>query len=719
MLVEDERVTAIAEEATLRRHGYDVVVAATGEEAVGIVADDAISLILMDIDLGAGMDGTQAAEAILSEREIPIVFLTGHAERDMVERVRGITRYGYVLKNSGEFVLIQAVEMAFELFEARRESGIRERWYRSVANLTGEIIVQYTTRGEWTFINDRACEFWGATRDELVSQSYLDYVHPDDREKTAAAAASMIETGNPALGLRNRQRTPSGWRIVEWNSELLRDPEGQVSGFQATGRDVTERDELERALRYNNDLLQRTMDASPASIVVLNPDGTIRYANRRACDVLGITESGVGETRYNDPDWRITDENGGALPPEQLPFAVVHRTHESVRGVRHAIVRGDGRFVVLSVNAAPLFDDSGELSGVVAGIEDITEQLDAERQLRENESRLQSISDNVPGIVYQYEMRPDGRDRFTFVSRSVSEVLGLEADAILADSSVLFDRVAEGDFGRLRDAIADSHANLDTFAVEGRLVGKDGSTVWAGARGTPHRAPDGTVVWTGVAIDITARVEAEHQVRRLLEEKEILLREVHHRVKNDLSLMQSLLSLQRLHSASDETRLALSDTIARLSVMVRVYEGLHATGDLGRIPINTLLHDLAGGLRDAILPPQTVLTIDVCEIEVEPSVSVSIGIIVNELVTNSAKYASDDHTVQRIGVKLAVSDGRSLSVVVRDDGRGFPESVVQRREFGYGLTIVEALAEQHGGRLLLANEGGAVATVTLPAALEV
>ena len=97
-----------------------VVSAANGDEAVRIVQKDPdIALVLMDIDLGDGPDGTEAAARILDIRSIPVIFLTGHAEMEMVERAKSITNYGYVLKSSGEFVLMESIDMAFELFEAR------------------------------------------------------------------------------------------------------------------------------------------------------------------------------------------------------------------------------------------------------------------------------------------------------------------------------------------------------------------------------------------------------------------------------------------------------------------------------------------------------------------------------------------------------------------------------------------------------------------------
>ncbi len=131
LLVEDQSIIAMDESMRLRRRGYDVETTTSGEEAITRFARDGDSyskgnppydLILMDIDLGPGMDGPTAAKRILQTAEIPIVFLTSHSEQEMVDRVRSITRYGYVLKSSGDFVLASAIEMALTLFRTHREA---------------------------------------------------------------------------------------------------------------------------------------------------------------------------------------------------------------------------------------------------------------------------------------------------------------------------------------------------------------------------------------------------------------------------------------------------------------------------------------------------------------------------------------------------------------------------------------------------------------------
>jgi PAS domain S-box-containing protein len=120
LLVEDEVLIALDEKMTLEEYGYQVILVDTGEKAVetiNIVPD--IDLILMDIDLGSGIDGTEAAERILENRDIPIVFLSSHTEREVVEKTEGITSYGYIVKNTGETVMMASVKMAFRLFNSK------------------------------------------------------------------------------------------------------------------------------------------------------------------------------------------------------------------------------------------------------------------------------------------------------------------------------------------------------------------------------------------------------------------------------------------------------------------------------------------------------------------------------------------------------------------------------------------------------------------------
>ncbi|MHB8054211.1 MAG: response regulator [Candidatus Aminicenantales bacterium] len=139
LLVEDEALIAREEADVIKDFGYEVFICHSGEKALDfLAANPGIQLVLLDIDLGRGIDGTETARRILETQHIPIVFLTCHTERAMVEKVRGLIRYGYIIKNAGDFVLQSSIEMAFELFNAYTQVKNREEQYRTLVENASE-----------------------------------------------------------------------------------------------------------------------------------------------------------------------------------------------------------------------------------------------------------------------------------------------------------------------------------------------------------------------------------------------------------------------------------------------------------------------------------------------------------------------------------------------------------------------------------------------------
>src|SRR6056297_4335055 len=132
LLVEDEVIIAMMEKMEMEKYGYIVHHVTNGENAVQTILkeDFKIDLILMDIDLGSGIDGTQAAAEILKHKDIPIVFLSSHTEPEVVEKTEKITSYGYVVKNSGIVILDTSIKMAFKLFEAKMAHKQKEQSQR-------------------------------------------------------------------------------------------------------------------------------------------------------------------------------------------------------------------------------------------------------------------------------------------------------------------------------------------------------------------------------------------------------------------------------------------------------------------------------------------------------------------------------------------------------------------------------------------------------------
>ncbi|MFP4485148.1 MAG: PAS domain-containing protein, partial [Spirochaetaceae bacterium] len=135
----------------------------------------------------------------------------------------------------GGFVVDQTRQRRAE----RRLAQSREE-YRSVVQLAREIIVRFDLEGKWSFLNNEACRFFGVSREELLGRRYLDYVHPDDRARTLQAVAELRARKRSVEGFENRQLTPEGWQLVEWNTAPILGESGECAGVQAIGRNVTE-----------------------------------------------------------------------------------------------------------------------------------------------------------------------------------------------------------------------------------------------------------------------------------------------------------------------------------------------------------------------------------------------------------------------------------------------------------------------------------------------
>jgi len=178
LLVEDESVIAITEKVQLEKYDYKVLVVSTGEKAIEAVKTSSeIDLVLMDINLGDGIDGTEAAEVILKDRDIPILFLSSHSEREIVEKTKKITSYGYVLKNSSITVLDASIKMAFKLFE---KDNIR---FNTLAGSQSILIWESGVNKLCTYFNPTWLAYTGKILEEELGNGWVAGVHPDDVER--------------------------------------------------------------------------------------------------------------------------------------------------------------------------------------------------------------------------------------------------------------------------------------------------------------------------------------------------------------------------------------------------------------------------------------------------------------------------------------------------------------------------------------------------------
>jgi PAS domain S-box-containing protein len=241
LLVEDDAVVRLAGERTLRNFGFEVRTAGSGAEAVEVVADGApVDLVLMDIDLGSGMDGVEAARRILEIVHLPIVFLTAHAEPEYLQRVKEVTRYGYVLKDTPELMLVETIDLALQLFAALREAALQSEEYKRLLDTSPVEIATYDENGTILLLNPaKAANFGGAPAD-FVGKTLWDVLPPEVADRGLASIRHVMTTGE-AVSRESTVEMAGEWRTFDMQFQPVPDENGRIREVLHISHEVTER----------------------------------------------------------------------------------------------------------------------------------------------------------------------------------------------------------------------------------------------------------------------------------------------------------------------------------------------------------------------------------------------------------------------------------------------------------------------------------------------
>ena len=581
LLVEDESIIALTEKVQLEKYGYSVHIVKNGEEAVKAIveANYHIDLVLMDFDLGGGIDGAQTAKTILEHKDIPIIFLSAHSEPEVVEKTEKITSYGYVVKNTGIVVLDASIKMAMKLFDEkmksrRSEEALRESEERLrliTDSLPDGYVYQYTYqadgRPKFLFLSKGVVDMHGVTPEEAIDDNTVLHGQIDQDQIPAlyeAEAESLGKMKDFAMDLRYHNSSGE-LRWFHAHSRPHRNANGQVI-LTGSATDITGRKQVEEMLREKEEIFSKSFMHAP----------------------LLMTISDVGDGKY------------------------------------------------IEVN-----DAFERISGF---------------------TREEAVGRTSIELGW---LHPDDRARLIETLRSEGRVAHMEIVLHAKDGS---------------SVICSYHGELIMMGGKQRLL--------------------------SIAQDITERKRAEEEIKRQLDEKETLLKEVHHRVKNNIANIESLLSMQIMSHESAEVKSSLQDALSRVQSMRVLYDKLLLGKDYQEVPMKQYIENLVASIREVFPGPENI-TVEtaVSDFFLAARQAVSVGIIVNELLTNILKYAFKDRESGCVTVSLE-KDGPRVALTVHDNGIGIDEQIMLKESPGFGITIIKMLAEQLNGSFSIKNDNG-------------
>lgn len=515
LLVEDMAIIAMAEANTLKKNGFDVVIAYNGNEAIKQVSENPnLDLILMDIDLGKGMDGTEAAQFILKHREIPIVFVSNHTEKEIVEKTEKITSYGYVVKNSGETVLITSIKMAFKLFEAHHqmlESEMKliesDRKFHTMEKQIDDVIWTMDMNFRFTYISPSVEKMHGYTVDEMMKLNLQDYLTPIASEKALSALAeeinsyliNRIEKNIVTLELDQIKKDGEVFN-TEIRARFLLDKQNNPVGVIGVTRDITQRLLSEKALRDSENTLTLALEGAQIGLWDQNfKTGVVNRSDHWAT-MLGYNPE---EMKNNLDFWKSN------IHPDDLEITLNEaKKHEQglteFYKVQHRLKCKNGNYKwVLNWGKISERDNDGNPVRALGIHVDIDDSIKAEEALINSENKLNSIFRAAPigiGVTSNRILVELNDYIYQMLGYSSEELIGKSA-RILYPTEEEFEFVGREKYKQIE--------RFGTGTVETKWVCKDGRIIDVLLSSTPLNLKEISGGVTFTALDITERKKTE------------------------------------------------------------------------------------------------------------------------------------------------------------------------------------------------------------------
>ncbi|MBN1234455.1 MAG: PAS domain S-box protein [Methanotrichaceae archaeon] len=334
------------------------------------------------------------------------------------------------------------------------------------------------------------------------------------------------------------------------------------------------------------------------------------------------------------------------------------------------------------------------------------EKKHALRMMQESEARFRRLAENAPDIIARLTILP--KPQMNYISPAVERILGYAPEEFYIRPELGRDIIHPDDFHLFVSVMKGEIPSGDPITL--RLLRKDGKCIWAEQRSVPIYDESGEIVAIEcITRDVTDRIYTEEQLKSSLEEKEVLLKEVHHRVKNNMQVISSLLNLQSDSIKDPRIIEILKESRNRVRSMAVIHEKLYKSADFKHIDFGEYIRNLAADLLKSYrsMPGGIQLRINVEDAILGIDTAIPCGLIINELVSNALKHAFPEDRKGEINIEL-FRNGDRFTLIVSDNGIGFPEGLDFRQTESLGLQLVRTLTQQLGGTIELYRNCGTV-----------
>jgi len=595
-----------------------------------------------------------------------------------------------------------------ENFQQHKTILESEERFRAIFDSVSDcIFIHDATDGRILDVNARTCAVFGYSREEFrgldvgaVSSGVPPYTQEQAQERIRRTVQGQVLSFEWQCKARDGRLF---WVEVSMSKAML----GAYERVLVSLQDISQRKRSEAALRD-----------SEAKYRAVIENITDVYYRTDAQGLLGmVSPSGLSLLGYGSMDeiLGLPNESFWMFPEQRANLMAMLRERGEARDYEVILKRKDGSQVYVSTSSRLILGEAGEMLGVEGIFRDITQRKMAEEALRALEKSNRELIEFAPIGIFQSS--PAGR--YLAVNRRLVEISGFDSARDLLQNvknigSQLYVNPED------REEILRTLERQAVTWMETRFRRKDGSVLWGALSMRAVRDAEGKLLhYEGFVSDITKSKINEERLSASLREKEVLLKEVHHRVKNNLQIISSLLNLQTEKLGNSEVALALKESQSRVRSMAAIHEELYRSENFSKIDLEHYVKFFVPRLIHLYNTGNTGISLDfdLSHTLVTIDQAIPFALILNELVTNAIRhgFVGQQDADRRIRISISVEGGR-LAARIGDNGRGLPEGFDPKRSTSLGLSLVATLTDQLHGDIRAENQNGAVFTLTFPVA---
>ena len=588
-----------------------------------------------------------------------------------------------------------------------------EEKYRRLAENSSDMIYSMTVpEGKYLYVNQSAETITGYSLDEFYSSKrlLLNSIHPDFKDYYKETWEQLLNGINPPT-YEYKIITKSG--DVKWlhqRNSLIKDDKGNPIVIEGNVTDITAQKKVEE------DLKRREVEF------------LIEY--KKLLRAQRVAEIGIWENNLATNDLHWTEEMYTILgfnPNEPVnlrevikifPSNELQRFQQAVdRAINdnipysmdYKIVRPDGLERYIHDEGQIIRDDLGKAKSMFGTTQDITRRKMVEKSLKDSESKFRNLVETTPDMIWEI----DKNGIFTYISPQCSFILGYTPQEIIGKN--MFSFIEPGAVERIKKLFKAHIKNFTKInTLEVPAYHRDGTELTLEIRSVrASDNKDNNGGFQGTARDITERTMATNQLKTSIKEKDILLQEIHHRVKNNMQIISSLLNLQITYLDDEEAVNLLKESQNRVRSMAIIHEKLYQSNDFTRINITEYINSLVNGLFYSYSIKNHInSTINVDDVELNIETAIPVGLILNELISNSLKHGFATGGGEVYIQLKNIAD--KYEMIVGDNGKGFPKDIDFRKTESLGLQLVNNLVNQIDGEIELILDRGTKFIITFP-----